>query len=122
MSPTVATYRSHLTAHVRFIPLCFAFRYVFAAFRAVGYAPNTGKHSWVMSLESCKNGHVFLGVCTAAASMSTYLGGDQHSWGLIGTRALWHNRAKLRSDFGAYYCAHFQGAHLAVPLFVNCVL
>ena len=25
----------------------------------------------------------------------SYLGGDRHGWGLIGTRYLWHNRNKL---------------------------
>ena len=28
------------------------------------------------------------------------MGGDRNGWGLIGTRALWHNRRKVRGDYG----------------------
>lgn len=28
------------------------------------------------------------------------MGGDSHGWGLIGTKALWHNRSKIKTVFG----------------------
>jgi hypothetical protein len=65
-----------------------------------GFAPGTGIHQWIIHLGRCEKGHVFIGVCTAQASTSTYVGGDRHGWGLIGTRALWHNRSKIRGDYG----------------------
>ncbi|KAF0693119.1 Aste57867_15865 [Aphanomyces stellatus] len=65
-----------------------------------GCAPNTGLHEWAVRLDRCEKGHVFLGVCTREASVSTYVGGDRQGWGLIGTRALWHNRSKVRGDYG----------------------
>ncbi|KAF1772112.1 Ubiquitin-associated domain [Phytophthora cactorum] len=34
------------------------------------------------------------------ASVATYVGGDRQGWGLIGTRALWHARSKVRGDYG----------------------
>jgi SPRY domain len=52
----------------------------------------------MVSFAMCCCAHT--GVCTAAASVSTYVGGDRYGWGLIGTRALWHNRTKLKSDYG----------------------
>ncbi|ETV97588.1 hypothetical protein, variant [Aphanomyces invadans] len=63
-------------------------------------APNTGLHEWAVRLDRCEKGHVFLGVCTRDAAVSTYVGGDRQGWGLIGTRALWHNRSKVRGDYG----------------------
>lgn len=65
-----------------------------------GCPPNSGIHEWAVRLDRCEKGHVFLGVCTRDASVSTYVGGDRQGWGLIGTRALWHNRSKVRGDYG----------------------
>lgn len=65
-----------------------------------GCSPNTGIHEWAVRLDKCEKGHIFIGVCTRDASVSTYVGGDRQGWGLIGTRALWHNRGKVRGDYG----------------------
>ncbi len=50
-----------------------------------------------------REGHIFVGVVTGQASTKTYVGGDAFGWGVIGTRALWHDRAKIRSDYGASF-------------------
>jgi hypothetical protein len=68
-----------------------------------GFAPNTGVHQWMVRLDRCEKGHVFIGVCTAEASTRTYVGGDRYGWGMIGTKALWHNRSKVRGDYGDGY-------------------
>ncbi|GLE04956.1 hypothetical protein PINS_up013937 [Pythium insidiosum] len=65
-----------------------------------GCPPNSGVHEWAVRLDRCEKGHIFLGVCTRDASVATYVGGDRQGWGLIGTRALWHNRSKVRGDYG----------------------
>lgn len=65
-----------------------------------GCPPNTGTHEWGVRLDRCEKGHIFLGVCTRDASVATYVGGDRQGWGLIGTRALWHARSKVRGDYG----------------------
>ncbi|CAM9546342.1 unnamed protein product [Chrysoparadoxa australica] len=65
--------------------------------------PGSGVHHWLVHLDRCEKGHVFIGVVTASASISTYVGGDKHGWGLIGTRALWHNKSKVRGDYGDGY-------------------
>ncbi len=65
-----------------------------------GFPPHSGVHQWLVHLRNCEKGHVFLGVATTAASVNTYVGGDQYGWGLIGTRVLWHGRSKVRSDCG----------------------
>lgn len=70
---------------------------------STGFAPGTGTHSWCIRLDRCEKGHVFLGVATAEASTRTYVGGDKHGWGMIGTKALWHNRSKVRGDYGEGY-------------------
>lgn len=63
------------------------------------YAPKTGIHRWLVRLDKCERGHVFIGVATAQASVHTYVGGDKYGWGMIGTQALWHDRRKVRFPF-----------------------
>lgn len=67
------------------------------------YSPKTGVHRWAIRLDKCERGHVFVGVATAQASMRTYVGGDKYGWGMIGTQALWHDRRKIRGDYGATF-------------------
>ena len=63
-----------------------------------GCEPGSGVHQWIVRLNRCEKGHVFLGVSTVDASCGTYVGGDRFGWGMIGT-ALWHNKAKQRGDY-----------------------
>lgn len=65
-----------------------------------GLAPSSGTHKWTIKIDKCDRGHVFVGIVTAEASLSTYAGGDRYGWGLIGTRTLWHNKSKVKSDVG----------------------
>jgi len=70
---------------------------------AIGQLAMTKKqriYRWSVHMDKCEKGHIFVGVATKSANSSTYLGGDRHGWGLIGTKLLWHNRNKLRS-FGS---------------------
>lgn len=74
------------------------------------FSPKTGVHRWAVRLDKCERGHVFIGVSTAQASTSTYVGGDKFGWGMIGTQALWHDRRKVRSSFVSrsrhFVCTH----------------
>ena len=67
------------------------------------YHPKTGIHRYAVRLDKCERGHVFVGVATSQASVKTYVGGDKHGWGVIGTQALWHDRSKIRGDYGATF-------------------
>ena len=67
------------------------------------FTPKTGIHRWAIRLDKCERGHVFIGVATVQASMRTYVGGDKYGWGMIGTQALWHDRRKIRGDYGATF-------------------
>ena len=67
------------------------------------FMPKTGVHRWAVRLDKCERGHVFVGVATSQASMRTYVGGDKYGWGMIGTQALWHDRRKIRGDYGATF-------------------
>eukprot|EP00934_Nitzschia_sp_Nitz4_P003657 Nitzschia sp. Nitz4//scaffold7_size249615//147593//154025//NITZ4_001184-RA/size249615-processed-gene-0.359-mRNA-1//-1//CDS//3329558463//3647//frame0 len=67
------------------------------------YAPKTGVHRWAVRLDKCERGHVFVGVATSQATTRTYVGGDRYGWGMIGTQALWHDRRKIRGDYGATF-------------------
>mmetsp|Transcript_36487 Transcript_36487/g.88057 ORF Transcript_36487/g.88057 Transcript_36487/m.88057 type:complete len:5319 (+) Transcript_36487:189-16145(+) len=70
---------------------------------SMSFSPQTGVHRFALRLDKCERGHVFVGVATAQASVRTYVGGDKYGWGAIGTQALWHDRRKLRSDYGATF-------------------
>jgi len=80
------------------------------------FLPKSGVHRWAIKLEKCERGHVFVGVATSSASTKTYIGGDKHGWGLIGTQALWHDRNKIRSDYGSTFRS---GATIVVTLDTN---
>ena len=62
--------------------------------------PKSGVHRWAVKMEKCERGHIFIGVGTSRASTKTYVGGDKYGWGMIGTQALWHDRKKIRNDYG----------------------
>lgn len=70
---------------------------------STAFSPKTGIYRWAVRLDKCERGHVFIGVATAQASMRTYVGGDKYGWGMIGTQALWHDRRKIRGDYGATF-------------------
>ncbi|RYG70468.1 hypothetical protein EON64_00055 [archaeon] len=69
--------------------------------------PNCGVFEWAVQVDRCTKGHVFLGIASQEAGTSSnftdayYVGVDKHSWGLIGTRSLWHNKSKVIADFGS---------------------
>lgn len=67
------------------------------------FGPKTGVHRWALRLDKCERGHVFVGVATSQATTRTYVGGDKYGWGVIGTQALWHDRRKIRGDYGATF-------------------
>jgi hypothetical protein len=72
-----------------------------------GFAPNTGIHEILFRVDKCDRGQVFLGLSTADKSLSLresyYLGCDHASWGLMGNGTLWHNRMKLKSEYGSTF-------------------
>ena len=80
------------------------------------FLPKSGVHRWAIRLDKCERGHVFVGVSTARTNLKTYVGGDSHGWGLIGTQALWHDRSKLRGDYGSTFRT---GAVVVVTLDTN---
>ena len=77
------------------------------------FNPKSGIHRWALRIDKCERGHVFFGVATSQASTKTYVGGDKHGWGVIGTQALWHNRSKIRGDYGSVFRT---GATIVVTL------
>jgi len=70
---------------------------------STAFSPKTGVHRWAIRLDKCERGHVFIGVATAQATLRSYVGGDKYGWGMIGTQALWHDRRKIRGDYGATF-------------------
>lgn len=90
-----------------------------SALSSTAFQPKTGVHKWAVKLDQCERGHIFVGVATSRANLKTYIGGDGNGWGLIGTQgaprslliffrsqdfdaspALWHDRNKIRGDYG----------------------
>eukprot|EP00956_Cyclotella_meneghiniana_P006243 scaffold8150_cov69-Cyclotella_meneghiniana.AAC.4 len=65
------------------------------------FLPKSGIHRFAVKLDKCERGHIFVGVATARANTKSYVGGDKNGWGFIGTQALWHDRNKIRGDYGS---------------------
>mmetsp|Transcript_32185 Transcript_32185/g.67666 ORF Transcript_32185/g.67666 Transcript_32185/m.67666 type:complete len:3523 (+) Transcript_32185:112-10680(+) len=80
------------------------------------FVPKSGIHRWAIKLDKCERGHIFVGVSTARANLKTYVGGDSNGWGLIGTQALWHDRNKIRGDYGSTFRT---GAVVVITLDTN---
>lgn len=55
-----------------------------------------GKNSWEIHIERSPTAYLFVGIATKDANLSTFLGGDDHGWGYIGDRALYHKRNKVK--------------------------
>ncbi|KAG7385311.1 hypothetical protein PHYPSEUDO_001613 [Phytophthora pseudosyringae] len=56
-----------------------------------------GVHTWQVRLDACVSKNIFIGVCTADASMENYIGSDAYGYGFLANKAVWHNKAKLHS-------------------------
>ncbi len=80
------------------------------------FLPKSGVHRWAVRLDKCERGHVFVGIATSRTNLKTYVGGDSNGWGLIGTQALWHDRSKVRGDYGAIFRT---GAVVVITLDTN---
>ena len=65
-----------------------------------GFRPMTGLHRWRVRVDRCKLCHVFVGLATGKARAEGYLGNDAESWGIIGTREVWHASRKFHTDYG----------------------
>lgn len=67
-----------------------------------GMIYSTGKHYWEVKVERCVSKNIFVGVCSTAAALNSYVGSDRHGWGYLATRTLWHSRGKLKT-YGAAF-------------------
>ncbi|KAL3667951.1 hypothetical protein V7S43_006828 [Phytophthora oleae] len=56
-----------------------------------------GVHTWHVRLDTCVSKNIFIGVCTADASMENYIGSDAYGYGFLANKAVWHNKAKLHT-------------------------
>ncbi|CAM9106802.1 unnamed protein product, partial [Hapterophycus canaliculatus] len=56
-----------------------------------------GSNSWELHLDKSATSYLFIGVATRDADLTTFLGGDDHGWGFIGDRALYHKRTKAKA-------------------------
>lgn len=86
LSPQVAVQRAH--------------RVWGTVFGKKSFKPKSGIYRWAVHMKACEKGHIFIGVVTAKASTKTYVGGDKFGWGMIGTKALWHDRKKVNTNYG----------------------
>ncbi len=68
-----------------------------------GFEPNSGSYEWLVRVDRCSKGHAFVGLVTADCSIEkdSYVGVDRYGWGCIGTKALWHNKAKVAAEYGS---------------------
>lgn len=56
-----------------------------------------GSNYWELHLDKSVTSYLFIGVATRDADLTTFLGGDDHGWGFIGDRALYHKRTKVKA-------------------------
>ena len=63
----------------------------------LGSAPFiSGCNAWELEIINSSSLYIFVGAATRETDLATFLGGDSHSWGYIGDRALYHKRTKMK--------------------------
>ncbi|KAF1330131.1 E3 ubiquitin-protein ligase herc1, partial [Globisporangium splendens] len=62
---------------------------------SVGF--DEGIHQWHVRIDNCVSKNIFVGVCTAQASLENYIGSDGFGYGFLANKAVWHNKSKLHS-------------------------
>ena len=55
----------------------------------------SGSNRWAVRIDHSATAYIFIGVATKDADLCNFLGSDQHGWGFIGDRALYHQRSKV---------------------------
>ncbi|KAF0697446.1 Aste57867_11869 [Aphanomyces stellatus] len=60
-------------------------------------AYTSGVHSWDVRIDKCVSKNIFVGICTADASVENYIGSDACGWGFLANKAVWHNKSKLQT-------------------------
>lgn len=56
-----------------------------------------GVHHWQVRIDICVSKNIFIGVCTAQASLENYIGSDAFGYGFLANKAIWNNKTKLHS-------------------------
>jgi hypothetical protein len=59
------------------------------------FSPLSGVHRFAVRLDHCELKNVFVGISTEQANLRSYLGRDEHSWGMIGIPLLYHNKRRV---------------------------
>lgn len=57
----------------------------------------SGVHKWGVHIDRCISKNIFVGVVTEDARSDNYVGCDRFGWAFLANRAVWHNKAKIRS-------------------------
>jgi len=78
----------------------------------VGFS--SGVNRWSIRIDRTPTAYLFIGVARISANPQVFLGGDEHGWGFLGDRALYHDRNKSRT-----YGRRF-GVHDVVGCELNC--
>ena len=78
----------------------------------VGFS--SGINRWSVRIDRTPTAYLFIGVARITANPQVFLGGDEHGWGFLGDRALYHDRNKART-----YGRRF-GVHDVIGCELNC--
>ena len=57
----------------------------------------TGVHCWEVRVDRCVSKNIFIGVMDEVGCVGNYVGSDDHGWGFLANRAVWHSKAKTKS-------------------------
>jgi alpha-tubulin suppressor-like RCC1 family protein len=58
---------------------------------------SAGVHRWDVHIDRCISKNIFIGVATREARLDNYVGCDPCGWAFLANKAIWHNKAKLKS-------------------------
>ena len=77
----------------------------------------TGVHCWEVRVDRCVSKNIFIGIIDENGSVGNYVGSDDHGWGFLANRAVWHKKAKTKSYGRLFRGGDIVGVRLDVRRF-----
>ena len=77
----------------------------------------TGVHCWEVRVDRCVSKNIFIGVMDENGAVGNYVGSDDHGWGFLANRAVWHKKAKTKAYGRLFRGGDIVGVRLDVRRF-----
>jgi hypothetical protein len=85
-----------------------------------GFPPRTGSYEWDIVIDRCDRGDLYIGLATGRAYLTSFIGNDSFSFGLMGSKTLLHKHTKANNVFAFGFRTH-DVVHLKLDTNARCL-